>query len=310
MNLLDNPRFPECVDNSMRKELAKCQKIANWKFEHGLTPVEPGIDKHAGAAFASGLEAARFAFYRDGKSQGDATDIGVRAVLAAYGDFRPAAGYKKYKTSDRMAGALTFYFGQHPFAEDEFQPVWLRDKLGIEVQGGFDLPILHPVTRRNLRYSFRFDLLAQDQAGDYWVVDEKSTNQLGDAWAFQWDLDSQMTGYCHGARGLLIKAGLDGDRLKGAVINGVSILKYDYGHMRCPTLREQWEIDRWYKQMVRDFEDWKMAFEAQNHRQVLDHACALYNSPCEYAGLCKARNPERMIEGNFTIHFWNPETRT
>ena len=29
--------FPEAVDNSMRKELAKCQKIAHWKFEDGQT---------------------------------------------------------------------------------------------------------------------------------------------------------------------------------------------------------------------------------------------------------------------------------
>lgn len=299
-------RFPEVVDNSMRKELAKCQMIAHWKFEKGLNG-EKSVDLHAGGAFAHGLEAARLAFFRDGASHEDAVSIGVEASMEFYGDFQPPATSTKTKT--RVGGAIAFYFGEHRMDEDEYQPVRFPDgTLGIEVNGTFEIPVTHPTTGANLIYSYRFDMLAEDRDGNYWVVDEKTTKKLGDAWAFQWDLDSQMTGYCMGAQMLLREKGLDPAKLQGAVINGVSFLKYEHGHMRCPTLRMPWEILRWYDQMIRDFTDWKAAYLAQNHRQVLDHACALYNAPCEYARLCKSREPHK-IEGGYVVRFWNPLTR-
>jgi len=304
--MIEGLRFPEVVDNSMRKELAKCQKIAHWKFEKGLNGPH-SVDLHAGGAFAAGLEAARLAFYRDGVSHEDAVRLGVEKVLEFYGDFQ--CPEKSNKSAARMAGALTFYFGEHRMGEDEYQPVKFPDgTLGIEVNGTFALPIAHPHTGLGLIYSYRFDMLAEDCDGNYWVVDEKTSSKLGDAWAFQWDLDSQMTGYCFGAKALLREKGLDPDKLKGAIINGVSILKYDYGHMRCPTMRMDWEIDRWYHEMLRDFTDWKYAYLDQNHRQVLDHACALYNAPCAYARLCKSREPHK-IESGYVVRFWNPLTR-
>lgn len=298
-------RFPEVIDNSMRKELAKCQKIAHWRFEKGLTTGK-NVNLHAGGAFAHGLEHARKAFYVEGSSHEDAVRIGIEKLMEFYGDFDHGTSNK---SRERMAGALAFYFNEHRMDEDEYQPVrFPNGTTGIECNGTFKIPVLHPDTHKQLTYSFRFDLLAEDRDGYYWVVDEKTTNKLGDAWAFQWDLDSQMTGYCRGAKILLAEKGLDPEKLKGAVINGVSILKYDYGHMRCPTLRMDWEIERWYKQMVRDFEEWTIAYKYQSHRQVLDHACALYNSPCEYARLCKSLEPHK-IEGGYVIHFWNPLTR-
>lgn len=305
---MDDLQFPEVVDNSMRKELAKCQKIAHWKFEKGLTPDGgKNVNLHAGGAFAHGLEHARKAFYIEGASHEDAVRIGIEKLMEFYGDYNCPTSSNKSKA--RMAGALAFYFNEHRMDEDEYQPVRFADgTTGIECNGTFKLPIDHPHTGEQLTYSFRFDLLAEDREGYYWVVDEKTTNKLGDAWAFQWDLDSQMTGYCHGAKILLAEKGLDPEKLKGAIINGVSILKYDYGHMRCPTLRMDWEIARWQLQMERDFAEWVTAYKRQDHRQVLDHACALYNSPCEYARLCKSREPHK-IESGYVIHFWNPLTR-
>lgn len=300
---MNKVQFPEVVDNSMRKAFVRCPKSAHWHYEKGLQPPESRIDLHAGKAFAKGLDAARIAFYKESTSHEEAVERGIYAVLEAYGD-RDAG--KSNKTKWRMSGALVFYFEQHRMDEDEFRPVVFPDgSVGVEIQGLFEIPVLHPETGKPLKHSFRFDMLAEDRNGDYWGVDEKTTSKLGDSWALQWDLDSQMTCYSKGGKVLLESKGLDPERFKGMVVNGVSILKYDYGHMRVPTPRMDWEIARWHNQMCRDFERWIAMYKGQDHDMVLDHACALYNSPCEYAPLCKSREPHK-IENSYEVKFWDP----
>jgi hypothetical protein len=191
--------------------------------------------------------------------------------------------------------------------------------LGIELNFQHEIDVLHPVTGNKLIYSGRFDQLCRDTLGRIWVEDEKTTSMLGDKWAFQWDMDSQMTGYIWGANKMLAASaalggeqfGLGGGEVVGALIRGVSILKADYGTVEVQTLRAQWEIDRWYAQMCADFQAWADAFKRGDHRNMaMDHTCALYNNPCEYTRLCKSRNPERMIEGNYVVEFYDPVSRT
>jgi hypothetical protein len=172
-----------------------------------------------------------------------------------------------------------------------------------------ELPIPHPTTGLPLRWVGRFDMLAMDEAGKAWVVDEKTTSQMGDKWANQWFLDSQISGYCWGARKLLDSQGLQSIEVAGAYVNGIAIRKYDYEVQRLPVFREQWEIDRWCVQMLADVEKWKAAYLTQWHNQALDHACAFYNNPCQFTPLCKSRNPERLIDGSFVVRRWNPVTR-
>lgn len=298
--------FPAVIDNTMRKEFVKCEKINHWKFERGLNAEIGNEHLIAGGAFAKGMEVMRRAYFQLGNSEQIATVVGIQALYEQYGNFVPPAS--SYKTVDRMAGALTFYAGRVPMSQDEFKPIEFRDgKLGIEMSFNYEIPVAHPVTGLPLTYCGRFDMLGLDKAGRAWVIDEKTTGRMGDAWAHQWDLDSQMTGYVWGAQKLLHENNIDIE-VVGAVINGISILKYDYDHMRCPTFRQPWEVERWYKQMLRDVTRWTEAYKLQDHNQVLDHACALYNNPCQYAKLCKSANPER-IEGTYTVKFWNPLDR-
>ena len=298
--------FPDVIDNSMRKELVKCQKIAHWKFERGLNAEIGNEHLVAGGAFAKGMEVMRKMYYQDGEKQAAALQEGIVAVYKQYGQFVPPSG--SLKTAERMAGALAYYAENKPFDGEELVPLQLGDgMLGIEVAFNHELPILHPKTNKRLSYCGRFDMLAEDKQGKVWVVDEKTTGRMGDAWAHQWDLDSQMSGYVWGAQKLLKKEGIDKE-VVGAVINGISILKYGYDTMRCPTFRQDWEVLRWYEQMLDDVDGWISAFKHQDHDQILDHGCALYNAPCQYAKLCKARDPEKIV-GSYAIKFWNPMLR-
>lgn len=302
-------RFPRAIDNSMRKELVKCQKIAHWKFERGLSQ-EESVDLHAGGAFAAGMEAMRRAFYEKGEDVSKALDAGIAELHRFYGDFKSPVPTNK--TADRMAGALAYYAVERRLDEEMLVPVDLGDgRLGIEMSFNYEIPIEHP-DGGLLTYCGRYDLLAKDGNDEVWVVDEKTTKQMGDAWIHQWQLDSGLTGYCWAAQRLLDEHGLP-YKVAGAVINGLAIRAMSnampYEHQRVPVFRQPWFIERWYHQMLRDVAEWRDAYMNQTHRMVLDHACALYNNPCGYAKLCNAANPEPLV-GSYPVKFWNPLTRT
>lgn len=306
-------RFPEVIDNSMRKELVKCQKLAHYKFERGLVLEESKADLIAGGAFAAGCEAVRKAYYLKQKSMQDALSEGMDALVAFFGDYvpPPPKKYKTAKTKERMMGALAYYFGKNNLDEQTIKPILLGDRLGIEMSFAYDIPIEHPDTHKYIKYAGRYDMLGIDGNSHIWVIDEKTTGDMGEGWVNQWPLDSALSGYCWGARKLLEQHGMDLP-IAGAIINGVAIRalsnEMPYEHRSFYVARQQWEVDRWYRQMLKDVMRWKQAYIAQDHDQVLDHACALYNNPCVYAPMCKSANP-KLLEQNYVIKFWNPLAR-
>lgn len=304
------PEFPHYIDNTMRKVLVKCQKAAHYRFELGLqSKAAKKVDLVAGGAFAAGIERVRRAYFVEKLSAADAAKLGVEALFTAYGDFQPPKDTNK--TAERMAGALLFYLERFPLEQEKLAPFVFPDgSTGIELDFHYPIGIEHPESGRELEYCGRFDMLAVDlEAGGLWVVDEKTTSSMGEKWANQWPLDSQMSGYVWGAERRLQEHGVE-QEIKGAIINGVAIKKYDYDGGRFKTYREPWEVQRWLTQMKRDVLDWKVAHQAGNHMMNLDHSCAYYLNPCEFAPLCKSRNPERLFEGEYVVEFWNPRERT
>lgn len=301
--------FPEAIDNSMRKELVKCEMAAHYRYEMGLRSVDSQrVDLVAGGAFAKGLEVMRKAYYVADAQPSLALNEGIQALYAAYGSFAPPA--KSNKTADRMAGALAFYASECPLESSPYVPLVLpTGEHCIEVGFNFPISVTHPDTGKPLTYCGRFDMLARHKdTGEIWVVDEKTTSQMGEKWANQWILDSQMTGYVWGANRLLAQHNMP-ERVKGAIINGIAIRLRDYEHGEFQAVRPDWMIDRWYDQMVQDVVDWRTAYRYGGHHMALDHACAYYNNPCEFSPLCASRNPERLIEGSYQVVRWNPLTR-
>lgn len=304
-----NQIFPAAIDNSIRKELVKCETATRYKYIQGVRADEGGrVDLIAGGAFAAGMEAMRTAYYVDGDSPDDCLKKGIVALYDKYGSFVPTG--KTNKTVDRMAGALAFYAQQCPLEEERLIPLMLPDgKRMIEVGFNYPIPVKHPDTNEPLTYCGRFDALCLDEHDVAWAVDEKTTSQMGEKWANQWPLDSQMTGYVWGAQKLLQEHKLDYE-VGGAIINGIAIRLRDYEHGRYTAYREPWFVDRWWDQMVRDVERLTRAYRSGHFDQTLDHACAFYNNPCEYVPLCLSRNPERLLQsGGWKEVRWNPVTR-
>jgi len=62
------PPFPHVLDSSLMAAFKSCPQKANLEFFQHWKPGEQSIHLHAGKCYASGIEAARIAFYVDGKS--------------------------------------------------------------------------------------------------------------------------------------------------------------------------------------------------------------------------------------------------
>lgn len=283
----------------MLSTLRSCkQKFAREYMQHW----KPRVHSHhliAGGAFASGLEAARRAYWKESLPSEEALRVGLKALMADYGDFQPPPD--SAKSLERMCGALEFYFQTWPFEMDQARPAKIGDRLGIEFSFAEPLPVTHPTTHEPLIYCGRADQIV-DFAGGCYVEDDKTASQLGAAWSSQWDLRSQFTGYCWAAR----QSGL---RVDGVLVRGISILKTKYGTAESVTYRPDWQVARWLEQVKRDIAGAIRCWEEGYWDWALDHACAEYGG-CSFRQICLTAQPEEFLELNFQRKYWNPLLRT
>jgi hypothetical protein len=293
------PPFPAVIDSSLMAAFKSCPEKARLEFFEHWKPRSPSVHLHAGAAYAAGLEAARTAFYIEGRSPADSVAKGLAALFASYGDFECPPD--SAKSAERTAGALEYYFSAYPLATDKAIPITLPSgRRGIEFSFLEPLEILHPETGDPLLYSGRMDMMVEYD-GMRLGEDDKTTSQLGASWPRQWDLRSQFTGYVWGAA----RAGI---KLDGFLIRGVSILKTRYDTLQAITYRPEWQIERWYEQLHKDLERMGRAWEEGYFDLNLDHACAEYGG-CPFRQVCQMRDPAALLVQQFERRRWDPVTR-
>ena len=292
--------FPAVLDSTTMAAFKSCPAKAHMEFMQHWKLKDQSVHLHAGAAYATGIEKARVAYYIDGKGREEAEAIGVGALLKAYGDFECPA--ESAKSAERTAGALEYYFSQYRFGEDKAIPMTLPGgKRGIEFSFLEPLDIKHPETGDPLLYSGRMDMMCEYE-GMKLGEDDKTASQLGASWPRQWDLRSQFTGYVWGA-------GRAGIKLDGFLVRGVSILKTKYDTLQAITYRPQWLIDRWYEQLMRDAKRMIQAWEEDYWDYNLDHSCAEYGG-CSFRGVCQMRDPSQLLAQQFQRRRWDPVART
>lgn len=296
---MSRPAFPEVIDSSLIAAFRSCPQKAFLEFFEHWKLRDPSVHLHAGAAFARGLEVARTAFYTEGQPPEDSVALGLRALIEAYGEFECPAD--SAKSLERMAGALEFYFERYPLGQDQAIPMSLPGgKRGIEFSFLEPIDILHPTTGNPILYSGRFDMIVNYQnlaLGE----DDKTASQLGASWPRQWDLRSQFTAYTWGAK----QAGI---KLDGFLVRGVSILKTKYDTLETITYRPEWQIRRWYEQMLRDVRRMIASWESGIWDFNLDHACAEYGG-CPFRGVCQLVQPEHLLRQQFERRIWDPVRR-
>lgn len=291
--------FPEVLDSTIIAAARSCGRKVELEFFDHWRSREPSVHLHAGAAYAAGIEKARVAYYVEGMDAETSVALGIQKCLEAYGDFD--CPDDSAKSASRTAGALEYYFSRWPLGVDDAIPIKLPSgKHGIEFSFAEPLDILHPETGNPLIYCGRMDMIC-NKNGQVLGEDDKTTSQLGASWPRQWDLRSQFTGYCWGAR----RAGIP---LQGFLVRGVSILKTKYDAAEAITYRPDWQIERWEKQLYRDVQHLLQQWEEGYFHFNLDHACAEYGG-CPFKQVCLMREPEQMLEQMYQRRKWNPITR-
>lgn len=297
---MTRPPFPSVLDSSLMAAFKSCPQKANLEFFQHWKPGEQSVHLHAGKCYASGIEAARIAYYVDGKSPDESLAIGLGVLLKEYGDFHCPP--ESPKSAERTAGALEYYFSHYRLGEDKAIPMTLPGgKRGIEFNFLEPIDIANPETGDPILYSGRMDMMCNYE-GMALGEDDKTTSQLGASWPRQWDLRSQFTGYVWGARRASIK-------LDGFLVRGVSILKTKYDTLEAITYRPQWLIDRWYEQLLLDIKRMIQAWESGYFDYNLDHACAEYGG-CPFKSCCQMRDPLPLLRQQFQRRKWDPVLRT
>ena len=295
--------FPTFIDSTMRSALTSCETKWYWNWIRRFQPAETSPDLHAGGAFASGLETARKDFYLQGKSQEDSILSGAEEVMRYWGNYEPPEGH--VKQMHVVLGLLEDYFREYPMDTDFIQPY--RDANGRPaVEFTFAIPIpgtKHPVTGEPILYKGRFDLIGQYN-GMLFVVDEKTTKQLGATWSQQWDLRAQFIGYVWAARIL------GNIPVVGAIVRGCGLYKTEpfYRYAQAIVYIDDWMIERWLLDLQLDILAAVAAWESGMYRQDYDHACTAY-SGCENRTLCKSQNPESWVGNYYIRNNWDPTAK-
>jgi PD-(D/E)XK nuclease superfamily len=332
-------QFPTILDSSMLGTYKSCARKFYLTYLEHLKAKEPNVHLHAGKSFASGIEAARRAYYEglysrpflitedDGKGgnvkgkmhehweQGPLADSetavgeGLGVLLREYGNF--SCPPESAKSLERMAGALEFYYTSYPLEHDSAIPIQMPGgKRGIEFSFSLPLPIRHPDSGDPLLYCGRMDAITSFASGVF-VTDEKTATSLGPSWARQWDLRSQFTGYCWALRE-------HGVKCDGVLVRGVSILKTKYDTQQAISYRPDWQIDRWYANMltvVQRLVDEYLVLKSAGvlsenlFEHNLDDACTSYGN-CGFYDACRSEDPTTWLVTNFARKLWNPLLRT
>jgi len=309
---LTQSTFPVAMTNTIREAFVNCPSKAYWAYCRRLVPQYPSIHLHAGSAFAKGLEETRRQYYEHHATPSDAFDAGFQALTAAYGNFDIDNGLTdSNKSLENLQRAFTDVFFEYPLDKDNYIPhITSEGRAALEFSFALPMNLKHPDTSEVLMYAGKFDMLAQSRndPSSLWVLDDKTTGQLGPAWAQQWNLNSQFTGYIYAAQQY-------GYNVRGAIIRGVGLLKTRISHAQVPLSRSQFELDRWWEQLHRDTRMFIAQYEADRDADkggsgkefslALGSACSAYGG-CPYARLTQSRNPEEWIESYYRISDYDP----
>lgn len=294
--------FPHYFDSSMLEAFKACPRKGYYSYLRHLTSSGKGIDLVAGGAFAAGLEDTRLAYYSPtSEVRGnlpEALQKGQARALTEYGDVDPGGSPK---TPERVVEALEHYFNVWNPKVDTIQPYYLGSgEPAVEISFALPIGVLHPVTGEEMLYVGRYDMLGTFE-NNIFVVDEKTTKQLGQKWRNQWDLRAQFTGYCWAAQEF-------GYPVVGTVIRGISFLKTKFGTEEAITYRTPHMIKDWLASTRHYLEQIKTFWATEIYPQQLGGACTEY-SGCQYKMLCQRKDPERWIPDNYSVNKWDPLER-
>lgn len=324
--------FPQVIDNTMMDDWKTCPhkffRAHVQGLRLGVSVGEPGearvifrksILLHFGRAIARGLEVTRKEYY-GGAGEMEAIARGGQAIMALWDaepDLpEPRTKTEEVKTLDTCLLAHTLYHREWPLDDPSYQFWTVGDNPLVENSGARPIPnTSHPLTGDPLLYAGRFDGVV-DRGAPIGLDDKTTGGRVqGDAWASQWKLRGQFTGYCWLAHSW-------GYPIEYFLIHGIQPLKTKCNFGEALESRPRWMIERWEAQLIHDVNQMISQYkrfitdplfdreEPFSHpfSQRYNDACHHYNSPCAYLPLCTEPRPEDFEDG-YVVQRWDPLER-
>lgn len=279
--------FPEVVSSSLLSSYQSCPLQFFYNSCLNLKPKATNIHLNAGAAFAASLNVFRRAFYSPHSDTYRDTNMSLAVALRELiNSYQVPPGPDEWerleatpKGLSNLAVALiatveTYNphdpYGLHPYV-DEAGEVWAERSFIFPTQ------VMHPETDNPILFSGRTDWIGT--ANNYhYVVDEKTTVQMGPKWADQWSLRGQFIGYTLGFKDTF-------PELAGVWVRGVCLLKDTIRLQEHPVLVPVWQIRDWYTDLNYALDDMVRDWKRGHFRADRAKACSSY-SGCDYLTLC------------------------
>jgi len=293
-SMLENAIFPSVLDSSIILSTA-CPVKFFYQHCLGLAPVEKSIHLHAGGSFAHGVEAVRKNFYLKKMSLEDSLINGWREFINYWGDYESPFG--SYKDFYNVSAALFDYFYQYNPHSDFIQPYVKADGTpAVEFTFSIPLPINHPDTNEPLIYAGRCDMIGV-MDNMLCVVDEKTSYTFPAEWAKLFSMRGQFIGYTWAAQQFDMPVTM-------CVVRGVAIQQRSIKHLEAIMQFPQWQIDRWYDEMLTKVEFIVNVWKSKNFPLNYGDICSSYGG-CPNIDLCTSHQPEVWLP-SFAIRRWNP----
>lgn len=293
-SVLARATFPSVLDSTILLTSA-CPTKFFYKHCFHLAPQQKSIHLHAGGAFAEAMQVVRTKFYKEKLGLEKSLLEGMRAFILYWGDYEAPEG--SYKNFENMLAAVFDYFHVYNPEDDFLQPfVQENGDPAVEFTFSIPLPIPHPDTGEPLIYAGRCDMI-----GVYnnllAIDDEKTCYSFGFDWSRVFQMRGQFIGYTWAAQQYNMPVNL-------CIVRGIAIQQRNIKHLETMFTFPQWQIDRWYKEMLQKVTYLSTCWSMKEFPMNYGDICGSYGG-CEMMDLCTSKDPEVWFP-TFDIREWNP----
>ncbi len=277
-------KLREYVSCSSLSACGRCPRL--MFFRNGCRLQSPG-PKHPALVFGG---AADKAF---GVTLTQGLDMGMMEFLQAWGDGDDIYDDKKRNSTVALKMLDTFVSTPKPYSIID-TPESVQKTAREHRRSQYEIPFMVDVGAE-LPFGGLVDgLCTHRETGEMWVLEFKTTSQLG-SWYFNaFNLSTQAIGYAVACRIL----GLD---VKGVMVDANLVAKTRSESMVVPVSVPPVQEEMWLKWANKTVKEIKKSEQEQDFEQRLS-GCNTYNAfgqqgfPCSYTDLCKAADWTSLLE--------------
>lgn len=253
-----------------------------------------------------------------------AVEVAKQAIIASWPENQPT---DDFRTQSRACDLMDKYAAEYPF--ESFKPVLVEQpfsfetgmfldicpscqwdtqassKTNINMVGAYDICPQCLAHLEPIEYGGIVDLLVEFN-GVFFIVDHKTTSQLGPMYFLQYKPNNQLTGYCWGIQQAT------GKHVSGAFVNALCCtVSGKISFKRELTNRNPGDIDLWLRQLRSECNAIRR-HELTGEFPYRTAQCMGKYGMCEYHSVHVLSDPaeqQARLETDYEIRHWNFEHR-